>query len=138
MHRVDAMVFLIVNIFISEVTKVFERRSPMYTTHAPPKVNENTELECKCASSLPAMRVASVAAPCALILTVIVLSLAMCRKMSRYKKKKNMRIKSYVKKRPSHVIQLGKSMDPGIPKSFSSWSRSCYSHHELVNNSHSV
>ena len=48
---------------------------------------------------MPAMRVASVVAPSVLILTVVLLSLGICYKMSRYKKMRIIEMKSGVKTR---------------------------------------
>lgn len=75
------------------------RRKPFTITHAP-EISKNHK--CKCATSSPAMRVASVVAPCVLILTVILLSLAICRKMSRYEKNKK-----FVKQNEANAIKAG-------------------------------
>ena len=81
------------------------------------------------------MRVASVAAPSVLILTVVLLSLAMCRKMSHYQRKKNAQMKSNVK-----LKDRGSSEDLDIPQFVATRSTSMSSSEfkELVSNPYSV
>lgn len=120
--------------FISEVTNCHPRRSALRTTQAP-KVNKN--VSCACSSSSPAMRVASVATPSVLILTVVLLSLAMCRKMSHYQKKKNVhaQMKSNVK-----LKDRGSSEDLDMPQFITTQSTSMSSpeYKDLVFNPYSV
>ena len=120
--------------FISEVTNCHQRRSASRTTQAP-KVNKNES--CMCSSSSPAMRVASVATPSVLILTVVLLSLAMCRKMSHYQRKTNVHapMKSNVK-----LKDRGSSVDLDIPQFIATRSTSVSSleYKDLVSNPYSV
>lgn len=122
---------------LRKVIKVHERTSPTQITHSQ---MVGKIVKCKCASSSPAMRVASVVAPCVLILTVILLSLATCRKMSRYQKNKNTTIERSIKNRPFPFIPLGCSTDSDIPESLSEASTSTRSgsYPRLIFNPHSV
>lgn len=115
---------------LRKVTYVYQRKSPVATTNAP-KVYK--KVPCNCSSS-PAMRVASVAAPSVLILTVILLSLAMCRKMTDYQKKQKKSDEKLIN-RSSHLILTRSSVDSDIPQSFSAESISTS---ELVTNPYSV
>ena len=118
--------------FISEVINFHQRRYALHTTQAP-KVNKN--VSCACSSSSPAMRVASVAAPSVLILTVVLLSVAMCRKMSHYQRKKNEQMKGNVK-----LKDRGSSEDLDIPQFVATRSTSMSSseYKQLVSNPYSV
>lgn len=122
---------------LRKVTKDHQTKSKVYTTHAP---RVKKDVTCKCASSSPTMRVASVVVPCVLILTVILLSLAMCRKMSRYQKDKKTQMNFNVKTSPSHVIQMESSVDYATPQSVSTETTitSSCGYCELVTNPHSV
>ncbi|XP_073235253.1 uncharacterized protein [Porites lutea] len=117
---------------LRKVTNFHQRRYALHTAQAP-KVNKN--VSCACSSSSPAMRVASVAAPSVLILTVVLLSLAMCRKMSHYQRKKSAQMKSNLK-----LKDRGSSEDLDIPQFVATRSTSMSSseYKELVSNPYSV
>lgn len=116
------------------------RRYSMATTHAP-MIREKAG--CKCASLSPAMRVASVAAPSVLILTVILSSFAMCHKMSRYHKRNNItkEIESNAVGMSLPFTPLGGSMgDSDVPATFRAGKQSTgsCSYHTLITSPNSV